>query len=154
MKNLFILLFIISLNFNLFSQEENNWRYVFFDCAGNYTDIPILSDFIGPKYFYFEGGNIVNFNAPDTCVISVLCSDVGALELDSTYQITNNQLIDENIDVIITGNLGPNAFEIIEKSGVKAYKCDGIVIAEAIEKYKKGELEEIKMSGPAHHGAH
>jgi predicted Fe-Mo cluster-binding NifX family protein len=66
----------------------------------------------------------------------------------------SNQLIDENIDVIITGNLGPNAFEIIEKSGVKAYKCDGIVIAEAIEKYKKGELEEIKMSGPAHHGAH
>ncbi len=66
----------------------------------------------------------------------------------------SNQLIDENIDVIITGNLGPNAFEIIEKSGVRAYKCDGIVIAEAIEKYKKGELEEIKMSGPAHHGAH
>ncbi len=66
----------------------------------------------------------------------------------------SNQLIDENIDVIITGNLGPNAFEIIEKSGVKAYKCDGIVIAEAIEKYKKGELEEIKMSGPAHHGVH
>lgn len=66
----------------------------------------------------------------------------------------SNQLVDENIDVIITGNLGPNAFEIIEKSGVKSYKCSSIAVGEAIEKYKSGELEEIKISGPAHHGSH
>ncbi|WP_138206159.1 NifB/NifX family molybdenum-iron cluster-binding protein [Haloimpatiens lingqiaonensis] len=64
----------------------------------------------------------------------------------------SNQLIEENVDVIITGNLGPNAFEIIEKASIKAYKCSNITISEVIEKYKNGELEEIKMSGPAHHG--
>ncbi|WP_411682310.1 NifB/NifX family molybdenum-iron cluster-binding protein [Clostridium thailandense] len=64
----------------------------------------------------------------------------------------SNQLIDEKVDVIITGNLGPNAFEIVEKSGIKAYKCANIAISLVLEKYKNDELEEIKVSGPVHHG--
>lgn len=66
--------------------------------------------------------------------------------------VASNQLVDEKVDVIITGNFGPNAFEIIEKAGVKAYKCESISITSVIEKYNKGELEQISMSGPAHHG--
>lgn len=64
----------------------------------------------------------------------------------------SNQLIDKKIDVIITGNLGPNAFELIEKAGIKAYKCGDIVISSVLEKYKNAELEEIQMFGPAHYG--
>jgi predicted Fe-Mo cluster-binding NifX family protein len=67
--------------------------------------------------------------------------------------VASNQLIEEKVDVIITGNLGPNAFELFEKSGIKAYKCGEIAITLVLEKYNKRELEEIKMSGPAHHGA-
>lgn len=66
----------------------------------------------------------------------------------------SQQLIDEGVDVIITGNLGPNAFEVIERSGIKAYKCDEIAIRYALEKYGNGELLEIQESGPAHHGGH
>ncbi|EPY2273917.1 NifB/NifX family molybdenum-iron cluster-binding protein [Clostridium sporogenes] len=66
--------------------------------------------------------------------------------------VASNQLVDEKVDVIITGNLGPNAFEIIEKAGIKAYKCESVAINSAIDKYNKGELEQISMSGPAHHG--
>ncbi|MBK5242287.1 NifB/NifX family molybdenum-iron cluster-binding protein [Clostridium sp.] len=65
--------------------------------------------------------------------------------------VASNQLVDENVNVIITGNLGPNAFEIIEKSGIKAYKCDSIVINLVLLKYNNGELEQLKMSGPARH---
>jgi len=64
----------------------------------------------------------------------------------------SNQLIDEKIDVIITGNLGPNAFELIEIEGIKAYKCEDIAVSKVLEKYNKGELQGITMSGPAHHG--
>ncbi|NFA61836.1 NifB/NifX family molybdenum-iron cluster-binding protein [Clostridium sporogenes] len=66
--------------------------------------------------------------------------------------VASNQLVDEKVDVIITGSLGPNAFEIIEKEGVKAYKCESISITSVIEKYNKGELEQISMSGPSHNG--
>ena len=64
----------------------------------------------------------------------------------------SNQLINQNVDIIITGNLGPNAFGIIEKEGIKAYKCDAIAVGEVLERYNKDQLQEITMSGPAHHG--
>ena len=64
----------------------------------------------------------------------------------------SNQLIDENIDAIITGNLGPNAFELIEKSEIKAYKCANVTVNSALTKYKNNELEEIKTAGSAHQG--
>jgi Uncharacterized conserved protein len=62
----------------------------------------------------------------------------------------SQQLIDENVNVIITGNLGPNAFKIIEKADIKSYKCGNISIKNALEKFKNDELEEIIIAGLAH----
>jgi predicted Fe-Mo cluster-binding NifX family protein len=62
------------------------------------------------------------------------------------------QLIDEKVDIIITGNLGPNAFKVIGKAGVKPYKCERMSICSAVEKYNKGDLLELTQAGPAHHG--
>ena len=61
------------------------------------------------------------------------------------------QIIDEKVDIIITGSLGPNAFEIIDQAGIKAYKCDEISVKSALEKYNQGELIELKEAGPSHH---
>lgn len=64
----------------------------------------------------------------------------------------SQQLVDENVEVVITGNLGPNAFEIIEKAKIKPYKCVSISIESVLEKFKNNELEEITLAGPAHNG--
>ena len=64
----------------------------------------------------------------------------------------SNQLIDEKVDVIITGNLGPNAFGLMKKEGIKVYKCESMAVSSVLEKYNNGELQEIVMSGSAHHG--
>lgn len=66
----------------------------------------------------------------------------------------SQQLIDEGVSVIITGNLGPNAFELIEKSGIDAYKCEEMIIRDVLKKYGSDELSKIQKSGPAHHGGH
>jgi predicted Fe-Mo cluster-binding NifX family protein len=63
-----------------------------------------------------------------------------------------SQIIDEKIDVIITGNLGPNAFELIEKASIKAYSCDTVQVLKAIELYQENQLSEISIAGNAHHG--
>ncbi|GIM29093.1 diguanylate cyclase [Clostridium polyendosporum] len=62
------------------------------------------------------------------------------------------QLIDEKIDVIITGNLGPNAFELTSKADIKVYRCGNILIQSVLEKYNNGELKELEEAGPAHNG--
>lgn len=61
------------------------------------------------------------------------------------------QLLDEKIDVILTGNLGPNAYELIQRAGGKAYYCEEITIYEALEKYRNGQMKEIVAPGTAHH---
>lgn len=62
------------------------------------------------------------------------------------------QMIDKNVNAIITGNMGPNAFEIINKSGVKVYKGEIKKCDELIQDYNSGNMQEITEAGPAHMG--
>ena len=62
------------------------------------------------------------------------------------------QVIDEQVDTVITGNLGPNAFKLFNSSDIKVYKCGEIKINDAIELLKEGKLEELTEAGPSHPG--
>lgn len=66
--------------------------------------------------------------------------------------VAAQQLVDEKVDIIITGNLGPNAFEIMKKADIKTYKCEGLLISDVLEKLKNEEVEEITYAGPSHSG--
>lgn len=66
--------------------------------------------------------------------------------------VAAQQLIDEKVDVVITGNLGPNAFELMEKAEIKTYTCESISINDVLEKFKNRELEEITSPGLSHNG--
>ena len=63
-----------------------------------------------------------------------------------------SQVIEESVSAIITGNLGPNAFELIEKAGIKAYSCEALPVFRVVEMFQKNELSEIITAGNAHHG--
>ncbi len=61
------------------------------------------------------------------------------------------RIIDENVDIVITGKLGPNAYELLKKEGVKAYSCETVPVCKAIEFYQNNQLSEMKGAGRAHH---
>lgn len=63
-----------------------------------------------------------------------------------------SQIIEEDVSAIITGNLGPNAFELIEKAGIKAYSCEELPVFRVVEIFQKNQLSEISTAGNAHHG--
>lgn len=63
-----------------------------------------------------------------------------------------SQVIDEGVDIIITGNLGPNAFELIEKAGIKSYRCEVVPVYIAVEMFQKSQLSEINAAGKPQHG--
>jgi predicted Fe-Mo cluster-binding NifX family protein len=63
-----------------------------------------------------------------------------------------SQVIEENVSAIITGSLGPNAFELIDKAGIKAYSCETLPVFEVVEMFQKNQLSEISSAGTAHHG--
>lgn len=50
-------------------------------------------------------------------------------------------------EVVITGNIGPNAFNLLSQTGIKVITGVSGSVKEAVEKYLKGELKET--SGPS-----
>lgn len=64
------------------------------------------------------------------------------------------QVIEERANVVITGNLGPNSFKVLEKSGIKAFQSEEIRVSTVIERFQKNELSPIMMAGADHQGMH
>ncbi len=62
----------------------------------------------------------------------------------------SQQAIDEKVDVIVTGHLGPNAFEILETSGIELMSAKGGTVEEVLNDYKAGKLEKIAKAGKSH----
>jgi predicted Fe-Mo cluster-binding NifX family protein len=61
-------------------------------------------------------------------------------------------IIDRGIDVLVTGKLGPNAYELLSDSGIKLYTSESIEVEEAVQLCQEGKLEQIVSSGVGHAG--
>lgn len=62
------------------------------------------------------------------------------------------QVIDEKIDVVITGNLGPNAMKLLNTSGIEGYSVKGRTVEEAMNLFLDRKLSIIDKAAPAHSG--
>jgi predicted Fe-Mo cluster-binding NifX family protein len=62
------------------------------------------------------------------------------------------QLIDADVEVVLTGNMGPNAYNVIKGAGIRIYRVGGVSIEKAVQLFKEAKLEEIVAPGAAHFG--
>lgn len=56
-------------------------------------------------------------------------------------------------EAVITGNVGPKAFRILEAAGIKVYLAGGGTVAEALGRLKAGELKEATAANVEGHWA-
>jgi predicted Fe-Mo cluster-binding NifX family protein len=63
-------------------------------------------------------------------------------------------VVSEGAKAVICGNFGPNAFSVLQMSGIKVYPgVFGLTIKQTVDKYNKGELKETKVpSAPGRFG--
>lgn len=52
-------------------------------------------------------------------------------------------VINTGASILITGQVGPKAFDLLKKSKIRIYKSENITIKEAYNKYILGELEKL-----------
>lgn len=54
---------------------------------------------------------------------------------------TAQTIAQKNVDIVITGNIGPNAFQTLSAADIKVFTGASGTIKDVIDKYKKGELK-------------
>jgi predicted Fe-Mo cluster-binding NifX family protein len=56
-------------------------------------------------------------------------------------------VIDTGADVVITGNVGPNALDVLLRGGVRCFTAVGsVTLEDAVADYEAGKLNEIKSA--------
>ena len=59
----------------------------------------------------------------------------------------------KNIGAVLTGNCGPNAFNVLNAAGIEVYTGISGKVKDAVERYKNGELKQNNQASvPDHFG--
>lgn len=60
-------------------------------------------------------------------------------------------IVKQGAKAVLTGNLGPNAFEVLRAAGVQGYLIPEGIVRQAVEAYKAGRLQPMSGASVAAH---
>ncbi len=60
-------------------------------------------------------------------------------------------ITEKNAGVVITGNVGPNAYHALEAAGITVITGASGTVEEAVKKYKEGKLEQTSSASVSSH---
>jgi predicted Fe-Mo cluster-binding NifX family protein len=99
----------------------------------NNLDAPIDPRFGRCPYFVIVDSETMQFEA----VPNMASGATGGAGIQAAETIAS-----KGAKVLITGNVGPNAFQALSAAGIKIVTGAFGTVREVVEKYKKGELRE------------
>ena len=64
------------------------------------------------------------------------------------------QIANKSVGVVLTGNVGPNAFKALEAASIRVFQfgSDILTIRDALTAWKEGRLQEVKAPTAKGHG--
>lgn len=98
---------------------------------GNNLESPIAKRFGHANYYIIFNSESKDFHAIEN-------------ENDGHNHDNLRNFLDKNVEAFIVGNIGPHAFEIINTPTSKVYLARKMLVKEAIEKFIKGELLQLR----------
>ena len=60
-------------------------------------------------------------------------------------------VVNLGVAAVISGNVGPKAYRVLNAAGIKIYLCERTTVADAVQRFKAGELKEIDAANVAGH---
>jgi len=105
--------------------------------TANSLDAPIDPRFGRCPYFIIVDLDTMQFEA----VPNLASGAMGGAGIQAAQLIAS-----KGVKIVITGSVGPNAFQALSAAGIKIMTGAYGTVREVIEKYKKGELKEMDAS--------
>jgi predicted Fe-Mo cluster-binding NifX family protein len=105
--------------------------------VANSLDAQVDPRFGRCSYFIIVDSETMQFEA----VPNVASGIVGGAGIQAAQTIAS-----KGAQVLITGNVGPNAFQALIAAGIKIVTSAFGIVREVVEKYKRGELRETSTS--------
>ena len=64
---------------------------------------------------------------------------------------TGQNVANLDVEAVITGNVGPNAFKTLNAAGVKIFLAEEQTVQKAIDSFKEGKLKEVNQANVEGH---
>ena len=62
-------------------------------------------------------------------------------------------MVDFDVEVVLTGHVGPKALDVLKMGNINAYKVDAVLVKEALAKYKEKNVSSIHEADVRGHWA-
>lgn len=59
---------------------------------------------------------------------------------------------DNGAEAVLTGHLGPKAYQALDMAGIPGYSAAGMTVAEALEAFDQGKLARLEETAETHGG--
>ena len=87
------------------------------------------------RYFVIMDSETMNYEVVENPGLNT----AGGAGIQAAQTIAN-----KGVDVLITGNIGPNAFNVLSAARIKMVTGGSGTVKEVVERYKRGELQETE----------
>ena len=99
---------------------------------GDNLDAPVDARFGRCNYFIIVDAETLEFEA-----VKNVYQDAGGGVGIQTAKLMS----DKGVELVLSGNIGPNAFETLKAAGIKVVNGISGTVKDVIEQYKKGEIK-------------
>jgi predicted Fe-Mo cluster-binding NifX family protein len=110
--------------------------------TGENLDADVDQRFGRCKYFLIVDADSMEFE---------VLSNENAMASGGAGIQTAQTIAKSGVEAVVTGNVGPNAFQTLSAAGIKVFTGASGTIKESVEKYKKGELKETEAPNVGSH---
>lgn len=98
-------------------------------------------------------GRCAYFVIADTDTMEFRALENAAAASGGGAGVTAGQLmIDNGVTAVITGNVGPNAMNVLKAGNIEIYRGEPVTVKENVNKFKEGALERIDTTVASHYG--
>lgn len=110
--------------------------------VGNTLESEMDQRFGRAAFFLFVDSDTMEFEALENQGASAGGAGVAGAQTVSEHEA----------DALITGNVGPNALEVLKAAGIGVYRGKPVSIRENVDQYKQGGLEKLDIPVASHFG--